>query len=382
MSGIHGPGRRTNRSMPRRLICTRELVKRKIRRDRDDKHRCDENQGQVAKCNHVHQEHCRRRKMTERTLRAWRPSLATVQAEGDLLDHESLIIENSMHVTLGVSLSDFVHLRIEPSSKALWSSTKREISRRDHRRRLVFLSLTRAVHTVYLLMSPAKLSQRPNSHHHQSRCTNDEQDVVLVVSFVSFRPASILCSIETLWGRNDLNCGAWDSEYNQQLNSQSRVLNLLGGGCLETSSVRVLVVDDNEPFRRFVCSTLEHRPDLQVVGEASDGLVAVHKAQELQPDLIVLDIGLPRLNGIEAARRIRKFSCESKILFVSQESSVDVVQEALRLGALGYVIKTHAGSDLLAAVEAISRGRQFISSGFSGHICADPTDTQALNRQC
>jgi hypothetical protein len=126
MSGIHGPGRRTNRSMPRRLICTRELVKRKIRRDRDDKHRCDENQGQVAKCNHVHQEHCRRRKMTERTLRAWRPSLATVQAEGDLLDHESLIIENSMHVTLGVSLSDFVHLRIEPSSKALWSSTKRE----------------------------------------------------------------------------------------------------------------------------------------------------------------------------------------------------------------------------------------------------------------
>jgi hypothetical protein len=104
--------------------------------------------------------------MTERTLRAWRPSLATVQAEVDLLDHEALIIENSMHVTLGVSLSDFVHLRIEPSSKALWSSTKREISRRDHRRRLFFLSLSRAVRTVYQLMSPAKLSQRPNSHHH------------------------------------------------------------------------------------------------------------------------------------------------------------------------------------------------------------------------
>jgi hypothetical protein len=111
MSGIHGPGRRTNRSMPRRLICTRELVKRKIRRDREDKHGCDENQGQVAKCNHVYKEHCRRRKMTERTVRAWRPSLATVQAEGDLLDHEALIIENSTHLTLGVSLSDSVHLR-------------------------------------------------------------------------------------------------------------------------------------------------------------------------------------------------------------------------------------------------------------------------------
>ena len=101
------------------------------------------------------------------------------------------------------------------------------------------------------------------------------------------------------------------------------------------SSVRVLVVDDYEPFRRFVCSTLEQRPELQIVGEASDGLEAVQKAEELQPDLIVLDIGLPTLNGIEAARRIRKLSPESKILFVSQESSADVVQEALRFGRTG-----------------------------------------------
>ena len=131
------------------------------------------------------------------------------------------------------------------------------------------------------------------------------------------------------------------------------------------SSVRVLVVDDYEPFRRFVCSTLGRRPELQVIGEASDGLEAVQKAEELQPDLIVLDIGLPTLNGIEAARRICKLSPESKILFVSQESSADVVQEALSLGALGYVVKAHAGSELLAAVEAIRQGRQFISSGLS-----------------
>jgi DNA-binding NarL/FixJ family response regulator len=132
---------------------------------------------------------------------------------------------------------------------------------------------------------------------------------------------------------------------------------------VESSSVRVLVVDDYEPFRRFVCSTLNQRPDLQVIGEGSDGLEAVKKAEEMQPDLIVLDLGLPALNGLEAARRIRKFCPECKILFVSQESSSDVVQEALNLGARGYVLKTRAAIDLLAAVEAVLEGRRFVSSG-------------------
>jgi CheY-like chemotaxis protein len=116
---------------------------------------------------------------------------------------------------------------------------------------------------------------------------------------------------------------------------------------------------------------------LQIVGEASDGLEAVQKAEELQPDLIVLDIGLPTLNGIEAARRIRKLSPESKILFVSQESSADVAQEAFSLGALAYVVKAHAGSELLAAVEAVLEDRQFVSRGLSGHNCSDTTDTLA-----
>jgi DNA-binding response OmpR family regulator len=115
---------------------------------------------------------------------------------------------------------------------------------------------------------------------------------------------------------------------------------------------------------------------LQIVGESADGLEAVQKAEELQPDLVVFDIGLPSLNGIEAARRIRELSPESKILFVSQESSGDVVQEALALGALGYVVKTHAGSELLAAVGAVLGGRQYISSGLSGHPFTDSTDPQ------
>jgi DNA-binding NarL/FixJ family response regulator len=138
----------------------------------------------------------------------------------------------------------------------------------------------------------------------------------------------------------------------------------------------VLVIEDYEPFRRFICSTLSKRSGLQIVGETADGLEAVQKAEELQPDLVVLDIGLPSLNGVEAARRIRKLSPKSKILFVSQESSGDVVQETLALGALGYVVKTHAGSELLAAVGAVLEGRQYISGGLSGNPFTDATDPQ------
>jgi len=106
------------------------------------------------------------------------------------------------------------------------------------------------------------------------------------------------------------------------------------------SSVRVLLVEDFDPFRRFTRTTLQ--TELQIIAEVSDGLEAVNKAQELQPDLILLDIGLPGLNGIEAARRIRKLSPESKIIFVTQESSADVIEEAMNSGALGYVVKTQS----------------------------------------
>jgi DNA-binding NarL/FixJ family response regulator len=129
------------------------------------------------------------------------------------------------------------------------------------------------------------------------------------------------------------------------------------------SAIRVLVVEDFEPFRRFVCSAVGDSSELQVICEVSDGLEAVQKAKELQPDLILLDIGLPNLNGIEAARQIRKLSPQSKMLFVSQESSTEVIEEALSLGAMGYVIKAHAGRELLLAIEVVRGGRQFVSCG-------------------
>jgi len=108
---------------------------------------------------------------------------------------------------------------------------------------------------------------------------------------------------------------------------------------------------------------LANRPHLQVIGEVSDGLEAVQKALELKPDLILLDIGLPSLGGIEAARQIRKLSPGSKIVFLSQESSPDVVQEAVSLDTCGYVLKAKAGSDLFAAVDAVLDGVRFVSGG-------------------
>jgi len=131
---------------------------------------------------------------------------------------------------------------------------------------------------------------------------------------------------------------------------------------LEESTTRILVVDDYEPWRRYFRTALHKQPELQVIGEASDGLEAVQKAQELQPDLILLDIGLPLLNGLEVARRIRKVSPASRILFVSENRSADIVEEALRTGAVGYVVKSAVDTELLAAIRAVAQGRTFIDA--------------------
>lgn len=134
---------------------------------------------------------------------------------------------------------------------------------------------------------------------------------------------------------------------------------------MKKSFVQVVVVEDFAPYRELICSIIGQECRLQIIAEVSDGLEAVQKANELKPDLILLDIGLPTLDGLAAARQIRKLAPESKIIFVSQESSPDVVQEALNLGAWGYVAKTMVASDLLAAIEAVLEGRQFVSAGLS-----------------
>ena len=133
------------------------------------------------------------------------------------------------------------------------------------------------------------------------------------------------------------------------------------------SSVRILIVDDFADWRRLVTEWLREHTHLQVIGVASDGLEAVLKAQQLQPDLILLDIGLPTLNGIEAARRIRNLSPSAKILFLSQESDRAVAGAAINAGGHGYVVKSEAFNDLFPALEAVMLGKTFISPTLTRH---------------
>jgi DNA-binding NarL/FixJ family response regulator len=139
------------------------------------------------------------------------------------------------------------------------------------------------------------------------------------------------------------------------------------------------VVDDYKPWQNFICSTIETVPGMRVVGWASDGLEAVQKARDLQPDLILLDIGLPTMNGIEVAHAIRQLSPKSKILFLSENRYREVVEEALRTGALGFVVKSYAARELLPAVEAVLQGKQFVSAMFSGSDFTEPTDVRRHN---
>jgi DNA-binding NarL/FixJ family response regulator len=128
----------------------------------------------------------------------------------------------------------------------------------------------------------------------------------------------------------------------------------------EMSALRTLLVDDHVGLRKLLRSILEEKTECVVIGEASDGFDAIEQAKELQPDLILLDLSLPKLNGIEAARQIRKLCPHSKIIFLSQDDSPQIVQGALRLGAAGYLLKSNA-TELPLAVDAILQGKIFVS---------------------
>lgn len=134
------------------------------------------------------------------------------------------------------------------------------------------------------------------------------------------------------------------------------------------TALRLLVAEDFAPFREFLSSMLREELGVQVIYSAADGLEAVAKASEMQPDLIFLDINLPRLNGIDAARQIRELSPNARIIFVSMLSSSAVVQEALDTGAHGYVFKTDLARDLHPATQAALRGERFVSRTVAGYL--------------
>jgi len=126
--------------------------------------------------------------------------------------------------------------------------------------------------------------------------------------------------------------------------------------------IKVLIVDDFEQYRKAIRRVLRRRSRFKIVGEASDGMEAVQKAGELRPDLILMDINLPGLGGVEAFRRVRKVSSESKILFVTAESSEEVLEEVFRLGAQGCLHKLDVAGELFEAVDAMMEGELFVST--------------------
>jgi len=126
-------------------------------------------------------------------------------------------------------------------------------------------------------------------------------------------------------------------------------------------SLRTVIADDHEEFRKILRRILEEKTECVVVGEALNGPQAVQQTETLQPDVVVLDLALPQLNGIEVAKRIRRLSLVCKIIFLSQDHSLEIVQGALRIGALGYLLKSDA-NQLPEAVNAAMKGTVFVSS--------------------
>lgn len=139
---------------------------------------------------------------------------------------------------------------------------------------------------------------------------------------------------------------------------------------MSQSVARILIVDDFEAWRCSVRSMLNER--FHIVGEAADGLDAVAKAKELEADLILLDIGLPELNGMEAGRRIRDGAPNAKVIFVSANSDAEIVRAALSSGAAGYVLKADVCRDLLNAVSVVIGGGRFVSQRVAGYDAAGP----------
>ncbi len=128
------------------------------------------------------------------------------------------------------------------------------------------------------------------------------------------------------------------------------------------ASLRILVADDHEVVRQGVRSLLEAHPGWQVIAEASDGREAVEKACQLHPDVMILDIGMPNLNGLEATRQILRSDPGSRVLILTMHDTEQVVQEVLEAGARGFVLKSDAGRDLVGAVEALQKNKTFFTS--------------------
>ena len=132
--------------------------------------------------------------------------------------------------------------------------------------------------------------------------------------------------------------------------------------------LRILVVDDHDIVRLSICTLLSGQPDFEVICDAADGLQAVREAERLQPDVVVLDITMPKMDGFEAAGRIREVAPSAEIVFLSQHDSLDIIKEAFRHGARGYVVKSAAPKELITAVRTVSKKKRYVNARFAADL--------------
>ena len=133
------------------------------------------------------------------------------------------------------------------------------------------------------------------------------------------------------------------------------------------SVLRILDVDDHDIVRLSTCTLLSGRPDFEVICDAADGLQAVREAERLQPD-VVLDITMPKMDGFEAAGRIREVAPSAEIVFLSQHDSLDIIKEAFRHGARGYVVKSAASKELVTAVRTVRKKKRYVNARFAADL--------------
>jgi DNA-binding NarL/FixJ family response regulator len=140
---------------------------------------------------------------------------------------------------------------------------------------------------------------------------------------------------------------------------------------MQGAKIRVLVADDHGVVRNGFCRILANQPDIQVVGEASDGRAAVEMAERLHPDVVVMDVTMPLLNGIEATRQLSKTCARTRVVALSMQKDGVYVREMLRAGARAYLLKDCTEDDLLSAVRAVFRGKSWLSPDVSSAVLDD-----------